>query len=410
MGPWQPKRSTATEHAKRSMTHDDDSEYEHAESDQDAMPPWRANRGNATEHAKKRKASSSAAPFERQMKAKMTQDDDSECEHAEKSPAREQAKKRKARSSTGKGDRRVKPRMQTRDDDSDDDHSDQGNGDRGTAIEHAETQRRMREVKADRDNNTPEQLKVKLSEFLTYVLRKLPNCSSLLEAECEHIVQKKIEEWTSMAKPHEGPNFYGEPELMLHKKMWDVMSRDKKGIPKEPSFGEWCNRIATYSTGSTASAFRKLTVAVLTNDLTPKQMKSKVYSLQGGNSTKQRSLINCLLRKNLGDARVAHYIFEHGVPEVLKPGTCYRKHGTFHKALFQDMLEKLMTWHSALLQTIVLERLLHEGDLLAKLRNSGERTFDSMSDTEQQVLEDFDCNKLQKKLDILRVCTSGKWL
>ena len=397
MGPWHPKRS---------MTPDDDSEYEQSESDQDAMPPWHANGGNATEHAQKRKASSSAAPFERQMKAKMTQDDDSECEHAEKSPAREQAKKRKARSSTGKGDRRVKPRMQTRDDDSDDDHSDQGNGDRGTAIEHAETQRRMREVKADRDNNTPEQLKVKLSEFLTYVLRKLPNCSSLLEAECEHIVQKKIEEWTSMAKPHEGPNFYGEPELMLHKKMWDVMSRNKKGIPKEPSFGEWCNRIATYSTGSTASAFRKLTVAVLTNDLTPKQMKSKVYSLQGGNSTKQRSLINCLLRKNLGDARVANCIFEHGVPTVLKP--TLQRHGTVHRALLQSMLEELMTWHSALLQTILLEKLLHEGALLAKLRDSGKRTFDSMSDTEQQVLEDFECNKLQKKLDILRVCTSGK--
>ena len=101
----------------------------------------------------------------------------------------------------------------------------------------------------------------------------------------------------------------------------------------------------------------------------------------------------------------------------------------------ETMLEELMTWYACLLQWLVerqhdpntiiaqklsdldqkqwqterrcrkleLQKQLRQGAHLAELRDTKRKRFDDMSATEQRVLEDYDCGKLQKRLDDVRV-------
>ena len=46
---------------------------------------------------------------------------------------------------------------------------------------------------------------------------------------------------------------YSHSELLLHKKIWDVVNRDKQGVPKEHSFVDLCRSIALHRTESTAA-------------------------------------------------------------------------------------------------------------------------------------------------------------
>ena len=416
----------------------------HAESEEDAMRPRHDKRGTATEHAKKRNASSSASKGggkgDRRVKAKVEAHD---------------------YDSQGYGDRVVKPSSTFHPHSCSKESQKRGTAtehakqlQRGTATEHAkqrpsmtwgynsQTQLDMEEAQADRANHTLEHLVFNLGEFLTHLLRELC-CSPRLEADCEDIVFEKIAKW---AWTQAGRHFYGESELLLNKKMWDIMTRDKDGLPKEHSFADWCRRITIHSTRSTGASsaatkhterenpFRKLAEDILTHELTPEQMDNPVYSLRRGKniSTPQRSLINLLLRKNLGDARVAYYIFEHGVPTLLDPPL---QRAPPKRALLENMLEDFMTWHASLLQwlleqqqhpnTITARRLsdldqkqwqterrrqkeearqrVSQGARLATLRDIGKKKYDDMSATEQQILEDFDCNKSQRQHENRRV-------
>ena len=229
--------------------------------------------------------------------------------------------------------------------------------------------------------------------------------------------------------------------------MWDIITRDKAGIPKEHNFSQWCTWIARHSAATEHAAassaatehadadpFRKLAEHILTYELTPEQMNDPVYSLRRGRSitAKQRSFINSLLRKNLGDPRVAYYIFEHGIPTLLYPPFHNEKPS---KAMLQNMLEEFMTWHARLLHYLLegqqqpnaiiarrlsdpgqqqwqaerrrqkaeIQRRLRQGADLAMHRDSGKRKFDDMAATEQQTLEDYDCKRLQRQHEELRV-------
>ena len=178
------KRSTATEHA---------------ESEAIATRPLHAKRGTATEHAKRRNASSMPAQ------------------------------------GGGKGDRRVKAKVEAHDESGTaTEHAKQPQ--RGTATEHAEqrrsvtlkcnvqTQQHIEEAQADRADDTIEHLACTLAEFLTHLLQKL--CYSelnflYLEADCEDIVFEKIAEW---AQTDAEVPVYTSDALLLHKKMWDLMT------------------------------------------------------------------------------------------------------------------------------------------------------------------------------------------
>ena len=101
----------------------------------------------------------------------------------------------------------------------------------------------------------------------------------------------------------------------------------------------------------------------------------------------------------------------------------------------ETMLEELMIWYACLLQWLVerqndpntiiaqklsdldqkqwqterrrrkweLQKQLRQGAHLAELRDSNRKRFHDMSATEQRVLEDYDCGKLQKRHDDVRV-------
>ena len=134
----------------------------------------------------------------------------------------------------------------------------------------------------------------------------------------------------------------------------------------------------------------------------------------------------------MGDARVAFYILEHGIPTLLDAPVPRRP---LERAHLQEILEGLMIWYSSLLQwltkhqkdpkTIMAQKLsdldqklwqaerrrrkyeaqeqLREGAHLAELRDSDRKRYHDMSATEQRVLEDFECGKLRKLHDEVRV-------
>ena len=324
---------------------------------------------------------------------------------------------------------------------------------RGTATEHAKqpavlkrnpkTQQFMEEARADRADDSLEHLAFKLADFLIHVMRQQYPFLLRLETDCEDIedmVFEKISEWAKT--PRENAS-YSHSELLLHKKIWDVLNRDKQGVPKEHSFVDWCRRIALHRTESTAAnsaatehddRFKKLVKDIFANDLTPEQKKDRKYQLREGTSitTKQRSFVNAILRKNLGDARVALYILEHDIPTLLDAPL---QRQPLQRAAMETMLEELMTWYACLLQWLVerqndpntiiaqklsdldqkqwqterrrrkceLQKQLRQGAHLAELRDSNRKRFHDMSATEQRVLEDYDCGKLQKRHDDVRV-------
>jgi len=129
---------------------------------------------------------------------------------------------------------------------------------RGTATEHAkqpvvmkpnaQTQQYMEQAQADRANNTFEHLLFLLADFLTHVLREL--CPRVA-AQCEDVVFDKIADWAATSSDR--PSFYNESELLLHKKMWDVINRDVRGVPKEHFFVQWCRRISMHRTNGDAT-------------------------------------------------------------------------------------------------------------------------------------------------------------
>ena len=61
-----------------------------------------------------------------------------------------------------------------------------------------------------------------------FLLRIETNCEDI-----EDMVFEKIAEW---AKTPRENSSYSHAELLLHKKIWDVVNRNKQGVPMELSF------------------------------------------------------------------------------------------------------------------------------------------------------------------------------
>ena len=195
----------------------------------------------------------------------------------------------------------------------------------------AETAQAMQAAQEERADDNMMALSFRLGEFLTTVLQEaltaprrrhateqassstVEDPGALLSSdECFDFVFRHVSTWS---KQHVGSHFYGTPELLLHKRMWDVMRRNKSGLPKEQHFTYWCRRVAACKTTSTATghakadstatehadstSFRALAEDILTNDLTEAQMQNPAYKLRKGKAitTEQRSLINVILRK-----------------------------------------------------------------------------------------------------------------
>ena len=334
---------------------------------------------------------------------------------------------------------------------------------RGTATKHAkrlvlhhnpETQQFIEDALADKVDDSPEHLQSKLNGFLRHVVEENYPWFSGLEAieDIEDMTWEKILDW--LQNPRDNAS-YSHSDLKLHNKLWGIVNTDKDGARKEHDFVNWCRRIAWHRTESIAAnnaatehadiaannaatehadPFRILVEDIWANELTPSQRKQSKYKLceDSSISTGLRSVVNVILRKNLGDARVATYILEHGVPTLLDAPWIRRK---LTRPEMDSMMEEFLEWHASLLKwlgnrqndpnTIVARKLsdlnekewqaerrrkksdivqqMRQGAILVDLRDSHAKRFHDMSATEQRVLEDYETGKLRKRLDDVRI-------
>ena len=172
---------------------------------------------------------------------------------------------------------------------------------------------------------------------------------------------------------------------------------------------------------------------LLTDDLLPHQKQDKRYRLRNkfeGDtylSTFQRSFTDNLLRKFLGDKRVAILIWQHGIPSIAteRPGR------VLDMSMLQSGLDECLQWYSCLANEIVVHQTqegfdaqlsassldeqerqrqqtrrealqkardaLRLGAALAKERDDRKRSYDDMNDVEQKTLEDYETGRTKKE-------------
>ena len=161
------------------------------------------------------------------------------------------------------------------------------------------------------------------------------------------------------------------------------MLRNKEGESKENQFVEWCRKVRTHAqpdkvvvSGAASpatehaespfeqSCYKSLACDLLSNEVWPQQRHLPKFQIRkdprtghASISREQRSWVNVLLRKNLGDSRAAYFIFNHGLPILLD--IPFRKQAPT-KGMVQVMVQELMTWHASLLHSI-LHRQKHPG-------------------------------------------------
>ena len=294
----------------------------------------------------------------------------------------------------------------------------------------------------DQEDDAMEKHMFKLNDFLTeVVLEMYPFLSGLFDldkTDIEDMIFAKTLDW--LENPRENAS-YNISKLEVHDKLWSVMKTNKEGAPKEHSFVDWCRKVALHRNNAANNAatehadpFRIMVKDIVANNLTPAQRKNPKYKLREGASipSQLRSLVNVILRKNLGDAKVASYIFKCGIPTVLDADLL--KH-PLQDANMETLLEELLRWHASLLQwlyerqnhpnTIIARRLsdpaekewqewrrrrklqleqqLRHAVFLANLRDNNVKRVRDMSAKEQRVLKEHDNGKLRKRYDGVRI-------
>ena len=162
---------------------------------------------------------------------------------------------------------------------------------------------------------------------------------------------------------------YDERALLLHKKMFDVMVRDKQGIHKDFGFAAWCKRVHHHAQRTDrnsnngnriVSMMESLVQDMLANEVTAEQREKAAYKQHYKAdmhspkiSSKQRSWMKAILRKNLGDSRVAAFITKHGIPCLLDSvGTS--KQVNMLEAFV--VLDEFMHWYACLLHDIMAQQ------------------------------------------------------
>ena len=186
---------------------------------------------------------------------------------------------------------------------------------------------------------------------------------------------------------------------------------------------------------------------LLTDDLLPHQKLKDRYRLrhnfEGDThlSKFQRSFTDNMLRKFLGDRKVAFVIWQHGLPSIADMGHATKRPGRGHATKrpgrvldmgrLQSGLEECLKWYICLANDIVIHQTqegfdaqlsassldererqrqqtrrealqkvrdaLRLGEALAKERDDHKRSYYEMNDTEQQILEDFETGRTNKQ-------------
>ena len=293
---------------------------------------------------------------------------------------------------------------------------------------------------ADRDDTGIDNLIWNLVDFLVYVFREnsIDDCLAMHD-DCLDIIYAQIEDWS--ANPTD-TNYYNEAALSLHHKLWDVVRRNKYGVSKENKFIEWCRIVHSHSEKtSTAtehaaagpSPHNKLALDVLSNHLTPDQMYDPKYKIRYKPDEEeilvtnaQRGWINVILRKNLGNHNVMGFIFNQGIPSVMDQAVGGKKPD---KDTLKTMLLEFMIWHASMLQSILdhqshpdmskakkladlnhqqwqinrrqrkqdVEKEAFQGLQLVNAIESNKRTFQEMSATDLQTLQDYESGKIAQR-------------
>ena len=176
---------------------------------------------------------------------------------------------------------------------------------------------------------------------------------------------------------------------------------------------------------------------LLTDDLLPQQKLEPRYRLRNNFegdtylSTFQRSFTDNMLRKFLGDKRVAFVIWQHGIPNIADRTVLDRVASPVANiGMLQSSLNECLQWYICLAKDIVVHKTqegfdaqlsassldkqerqrqqtrrealqkarddLRLGAALAKQRDDKKRSYDDMNDAEQKILEDYETGKTKK--------------
>ena len=237
----------------------------------------------------------------------------------------------------------------------------------------------------------------------------------------------------------------------------DIMMVHKDGSPKDANatlqFMRRCARVradllitasdnATERVELTESevslCYQRLGCDLITYDLFEHQMKDRRYRLRNKSegdtqlSGFQRSFVDNMLRKFLGDKRVALVIWQHGLPSIVtkRQAHTYGLSSKFDKGMLQSSLDECLRWYVALANDIVshqtqegfdgqrsassLDReerqrqqtrrqalqkareAVRLGATLAEQRDGSKRSYDDMDEAEQKTLEDHDTGRTKK--------------
>ena len=241
-------------------------------------------------------------------------------------------------------------------------------------------------------------------------------------------------------------------------KLIDIMMLHKNGVPKDAKatlrFMRRLDKIreeivATSRDNATERVelnedevrlcYQRFGRILLTNDLRPYQWPNERYWVQSNYegdthlSSFQRSFIDNLLRKNLGNKKVAFRIWQHGIPSIADRPVTWRRR-VDSKVLDMDMLQsgldECLEWYTCLANDIVvyqsqesfeaqlsassldeLERRrqqmrrealqnaqddLRLGAALAKQRDDKKRLYNDMNKDEQKILEEYETGRTKK--------------
>ena len=160
----------------------------------------------------------------------------------------------------------------------------------------------------------------------------------------------------------------------------DIMTLHKDGSPKDPNETlEFMRRIAkireemeTRSDNATERVelaedsvllcYRRFGRTLLTHDLLPHQQQDKRYRLRNNFdgdthlSSFQHSFTDNMLRRPLGDKKVAFLIWQHGLPSVADPPLVYRRRHRLDIGMLQSGLDECLRWYSRLANVIVVHQ------------------------------------------------------
>ena len=241
----------------------------------------------------------------------------------------------------------------------------------------------------------------------------------------------------------------------------DIMLLHKDGSPKDPNqtltFMRLCStfrdaQIYPYNAterveldeNEVSSCYQRFGRNFIKHNLLPKQKKDERYWLRNkfdGDthlSGFQRSFVDNMLRKYLGEKKVAMLIWQHGLPRLADLpcafGNTRHARQVLDIGMLQSSLDECMHWFTSLANDIVTHQsqegfdlqqsassrdpqeqqrqqtrrealqkardALRLGATLAKQKNKGKRTYDDMDEAEQKTLEDYETGKTKKaKLD-----------